>query len=269
MKSAKLIAEFWHINSCVMNLNRYKEFNMKKIFCFASAILILTGVFAAPGGEFWEKKPYKEWNQKECAKLLEDSPWSRALKLTTVGIMDNYTNKTSSDGQQPTTKYQVLFYSAKPIRQATVRMAQINQKYDSLSPEQKQEMDKRSDAFLSADLSNVVVITVSYDINDRNNALELARHWQSQTTDTLKNVVYLSNTKGDKVPVARYTADQGAGRSFQFMFPREVNGKPLLSPQDKSVKLEFTYPVIGGMGDGKAFMEFKAEKMIFEGNIAY
>jgi hypothetical protein len=242
---------------------------MKKMFCFASAILILTGVFAAPGGEFWEKKPYKEWNEKECTKLLEDSPWARALKLTTVGIMDNNTNKTSSDGQQPTTKYQVQFDTAKPIRQATVRLAQIRQKYESLPAEQKQEADKRAEAFLSADVSNAVVITVTYDINDRNNMLELARHWQSQTTDTLKTTVYLSNTKGDKVPVARYAAEQGAGRRFQFMFPREVNGKPLLSSQDKSVKLEFTYPVIGGMGDGKAFMEFKVDKMIFDGNIAY
>jgi hypothetical protein len=242
---------------------------MKKTFCFASAILILTGVFAAPGGEFWEKKPYKEWNEKECAKLLEDSPWARALKLTTVGIMDNQANKTSSDGQQPTTKYQVQFNTAKPIRQATVRLAQIRQKYDSLPAEQKQEVDKRAEAFLSADVSSAVVVTVTYDINDRNSTLELARHWQSQTTDTLKNTVYLSNTKGDKVPVARYAAEQGAGRTFQFIFPREVNGKPLLSPQDKSVKLEFAYPVIGGMGDGKAFMEFKVEKIIFDGNIAY
>jgi hypothetical protein len=242
---------------------------MKKIFCFASAILIITGVFAAPGGEFWEKKEYKQWSQKECDGLLKDSPWARAHKLTSVGIMDNNANKTSSDGQQPFVNYQVQFLSAKPIRLATVRQAQIAQKYDSLPADQKQEMDKKTEAYLSADLSGVVVVSVKYSTNDRTHDQDLARYWQSQTTDTLKNVVYLSNTKGDKVPVGRYAAEQGAGRGFQFMFPREFNGKPLVSPQDKSVKLEFTYPVIGGMGDGKAFMEFKVEKMIFEGNIAY
>ena len=240
---------------------------MKKIFCFASAILILSSVLAAPGGEFWEKKPYKDWNQKECTKLQESSPWARDLTLTSVGIMDN--NKNSTDGQQPYVKYMVQFNSAKPIRQAIVRAAQIQQKYDSLSPEQKQAIDKQAEPYLSADFSNVVVISISYSTNNRASDLELARYWQSQTTETLKNVVYLSNTKGDKIPVARYAAAQGGGRSFQFMFPREVDGKPLLSSQDKSVKLEFTYPTIGGMGDGKAFMEFKVEKMIFDGNIAY
>jgi hypothetical protein len=242
---------------------------MRRAFCFAFAALLIASVSAAPGGEFWEKKGYKEWSKKECAKLLERSPWAEPLTLTSVGIMDNNTNKTSSDGQQPYVKYQVQFSSAKPIRQAMVRQAQIGQKYDSLTPEQKQEMDKRTDAFLAADFSSAIVVNVVYSTNNRTSDLELARYWQSQTTDVLKNVVYLSNTNGEKVYVAKYSAEQGAGRGFQFIFPREVDGKPLLGPQDKSLKLQFAYPVIGGIGDGKAFLEFKVQKMIFDGNIAY
>jgi hypothetical protein len=79
----------------------------------------------------------------------------------------------------------------------------------------------------------------------------------------------LSNSKGDKVPVARYAVAPGADYSFQFVFPREVNGNPLITPQEKNLKLEFQYPVIGGMGSGQAYIEFKVEKMIFAGNIRY
>jgi hypothetical protein len=114
-----------------------------------------------------------------------------------------------------------------------------------------------------------VIVYVTYTTNSQPNELDLARYWQTQTTDVFKNSVYLSGTKGDKAPVARYVAAQGNQREFQFIFPREVNGKPILGPQDKSLKLEFIYPVIGGMGDGRAFMEFKLEKMIFAGNYAY
>jgi hypothetical protein len=242
---------------------------MKKNLCLASAIFFLAGVLTAPGADFWEKKPYKDWSQKDCAKLLENSPWARAETLTSVGIMDNQLNKTSTDGQQPFVKYQIQFNSAKPIREAIVRQAQIAQKYDGLSPEQKQEMDKRAEAFLSADFTNFVVVSVTYSTNNRNYDLELARHWQSQTADLLKNVVNISNSKGEKIYLTRYSAEQGAGRSFQFIFPRQIDGKPLIGPDDKSIKLEFTYPVVGSMGSGKAFMEFKVNKMMFDGSAAY
>lgn len=252
-----------------MHLNCYKESDMKRIFCFAVAILFLAAVMASPGGEFWEKKDYKQWNQKECEKLLKDSPWARPHILSSVGIMDNASNKTSSDGQQPIVTYQVQFFSAKPIRMATVRQAQLVQKYESLSPEQKQAMDKQTEAFLSQDFSDSIVVNVAYSTNDNVRDQELARYWQSQTTDVLKNNVYLSNTKGDKIYVGRYVVGQGAGRSFQFIFPRASGGNPLISPQDKAIKVNFSYPVIGGMGDGKAFMEFKLDKMIFDGNFAF
>jgi len=241
---------------------------MKQPVRFTVPILFLASVLASPGGEFWEKKEYRQWSQKECNKLLEDSPWSKQFTLTAVGIMDNQ-NKMSSSAQQPFIKYQVQFRSALPVRQATVRQMQIAQKYDSLTPEQRQEFDKRAEAFLSADLSDAVVVNVSYTTNNQTNALELARYWQSQTTDLLKNFVYLIGSKGNKVAVGRYAAPQGGQQEFQFIFPRQVDGKPILDPQEKSLKLEFTYPIVGNMGDGRAFLEFKTGKMIFQGNIAY
>ena len=39
--------------------------------------------------------------------------------------------------------------------------------------------------------------------------------------------------------------------------------------QDKSLQLNFAYPVIGNMGDGKGYLEFKVDKKIFDGAVAY
>lgn len=47
----------------------------------SAAALGLTGaalLFAAP---FWVEKPYQEWSQKEVAKLLSDSPWTRSATV--------------------------------------------------------------------------------------------------------------------------------------------------------------------------------------------
>jgi len=74
--------------------------------------------------------------------------------------------------------------------------------------------------------------------------MELARHWQSQSTDLLKNNVFLRNSRGEQVPLAQFNPPQGAERSFQFIFPRQINGKPFVDPEDKSLQLEFAYPVV-------------------------
>jgi hypothetical protein len=240
---------------------------MKKMLCLALPVVLLAATIDVAGSDFWEKKEYKEWSQKDCAKLLQDSPWAKKLELTSVQVMDNDSNRTSTDGMQPYVRYWIQFRSALPIRQAMVRQGQIANKYESLSPEQKQAFDKRADALLEGFPADSVIVFVQYETNDRNRDQELARYWQSKTTELLKNQVYL--TAGDtKVPIAAFAVGQGAERWFQFVFPREAQGKPILDPKDKSIKLEFTYPAMG-LGSGQAFQEFKTQKMIFNGNIAF
>ena len=159
--------------------------------------------------------------------------------------------------------------SALPVRQAIVRQLQIEQKYESLAPEQRQQPDKRFEAFMNAYPTDAVVVSVTYLTNDQSRSLELPRAWQSKTTEMLKNSVYLIPSKGSRVPLTQFAAASGAERAITFVFPREVDGKPLVGPQDKSLKLEFVYPVIGEMGDGRAFLEFKIEKMTVNGKIEY
>lgn len=238
---------------------------MRKAICFAALTFFLCCVFASPGGEFWEKKSYKEWSQKDLAKLLQDSPWSKEFIVAGQGSG----GRESTDSQQPYVKYQVQFSSAKPLRQVAVRQQMFARNYDSLPAEKKQELDALADKVLSADVPNVIVV-VRYETNNTENDRQLARFWQTQTLDLLKNSVYLIPQKGDKVRLIQFAAAPGAERIFQFVFPREVDGKPIIDPvKDKNIKLEFSYPVIGGMGDGRAFMEFKLDKMVFDGNVAY
>jgi hypothetical protein len=243
---------------------------MRKTLCFVVAVFFLVSVVVALAAEFWEKKEYKQWSQKECSKLLDKSPWTDNFTLTSVGILEmGSKDKNASDAQQPYVKYQVQFRSAAPVRQAIVRQMQIAQKYDSLPADQQQAFDKNAESFLKADFADAVVVYVTYETNNRVNDQELASYWQTQTVALLKNSIYLSNTKGDKAWIAQFSAGQGGQRNFQLIFPRQVNGAPLLGPQDKSLKLEFAYPKVGEMLEGKAFMEFKVDKMIFAGNIAY
>jgi hypothetical protein len=138
-------------------------------------------------------------------------------------------------------------------------MAQIAQKYDDLKPEQKQQFDKQAESFLSQNMSGLVVVYISYETNQPEVYLDSAHDLKSSTTDTLKNIVYLYGSKGERVPLQQYVPPQGAQRSFQFYFPRQYKGKDILDPDDKKLNLEF----------GSVIMEFKTDMMQLNGKFVY
>jgi hypothetical protein len=226
--------------------------------------LLLACLIAAPAGEFWEKKDYKEWTPKECQKMVEDSPWAFKYELT--GSSAN-----AAEGL-PFIRYTAKLRSALPIRQAEVRLMQIQNKYDSLSPEQKQSFDKQAEGYLSQDnFKDRIVIQFSYATNMRGTTeLDLSRHWLSRTTELLSQSVYLVVAKGSRIPLLNYVPPQGGGQnSFTFVFPREHEGRPVLAAQDKSLILEWVFPVVGGLGSGKDILEFKVKKMLINGEVVY
>jgi hypothetical protein len=267
-----------------------------RIVSFLLPAILVIGLSLALGADFWESKDYGKWSDRECVKMLQESPWAQEYKLFRMGgsgktdVTQNDPSKglqdakrdsgslASSDaaGGQQYIKYEVQFFSALPVRQAVVRQARIANKYDGLTPEQQQAFDKSAGEYLSADYSNTVVVRVGYSTNIQSLDLDLARYWQSKTLSVIQNSVYLTPSKGTKVALLDFKVAQGARREFQFAFPRQRDGQPLLNEKDSSITLEFPYPTskeIGTMGemagDGRAVIEFKTKKMVFKGQIEY
>ena len=224
--------------------------------------IVLLGLSAALAADFWENKDYKQWTQKECMKILQESPWAQDYKV--------YARSTSSgdaaEGQQYI-NYAIQLLSAAPVRHAQVRAMQIQNKYESLPPDQKQAFDKQAEGFLGT--PDKIIVNVAYSTNVQRLDMDLSRHWQTQVTSVFQNSVYLIPGKGKKVPIAEYKVGSGAARGFQFIFPREFEGKPVLNPDDKSLILEFPYPTLGGIGDGRGMVEFKVKKMVYNGQLEY
>jgi len=174
---------------------------------------------ASQGGEFWQKKDYRQWSERECRKLLENSPWARSYIVSQVLIEPLETPGTERAREpNPRIEYQVQFRSARPIRQALARLAQINQKYDQMPPEQQQAFDRKAEEFLAASFPDTVILHVGYSSNVQVDDRDLARHWQIQTTEMLKNFVYLIGSEGEKVPLLRYTVAEGGPGSFNWSF---------------------------------------------------
>ncbi|MDR1728281.1 MAG: hypothetical protein LBT74_10225 [Acidobacteriota bacterium] len=239
------------------------------------ASIVLATCAIALAKDFWEAKTYDQWAQRDCQKLLSNSPWAKELNLTVPQVNLGSESSGAMDSQPPYIKYTVQLRSALPVRQALVRQMQIVNKYDAMSAEDKKSFDQRFEEFLAGPPAGFVVAQVSFESNNQNHLQTLIRHWQSQTVDLLKNSVYLRGSKGEKASLAQYVPVEGGNPEFQFIFPREVDGKPVLAPGDKSLQLEFEYPVIEDnfgavkFGDGKGFIEFKTDKMKLNGEVIY
>ena len=243
--------------------------SIKNLAAFSFLLtLIFSSIPTAQSKDFWEKKEYKEWSQKECSKMLTDSPWVEKHEVTSIDV--NTADATASDGRPPYVKYTVQLYSALPVRQAIVRQSQIANKYDELSPEQKQQLDQQTDAILNANYEDHVVVYITYESNlPRNVITQLVNHWQTQNTDRLKFSVFLNGSKGERVPLSQYVVSSGSQQSFQFVFPRKVDGREIIGPEDKDLILEFQFPGAGRVGGGTAFVTFKTKKMMYNGKLEY
>jgi hypothetical protein len=90
-----------------------------------------------------------------------------------------------------------------------------------------------------------------------------------QMTEKLKNSAFLIGPKGQKVPPQCFNVTTGAGREFTLYFPRAYEGRPLVGPQDKTIKLEFMHPRVSDQGESRVLLEFKADKMIINNAAVY
>jgi hypothetical protein len=151
---------------------------------------------------------------------------------------------------------------------AQVRLSQITNNYDDLSNEDKQKFDKGAAEFLNTQ-PDMVIISVQYGTNMTTQDQALARHWQTQTIELLKNNTFLYGSDDVKIPLLQYITGQGAQREFQFIFPRQYEGKPIITPDTKNLKLEFEIPNISNTGGGRMLLEFKVEDMTVAGEVHY
>jgi len=239
---------------------------------FASWLLIalLCGVAAAQSKDFWQVKDYRQWNEKECKKLLEDSPWAQDYNIGRTYVEPLQSTSTERGREQrPQMKYQVQFRSALPVRQALVRLQQLNNKYDQMPLDQRQAFDEKAVKLLDANFAETIAVHVTYGSNVAAYDREMAAFWQAQTTEKLKNSAFLIGPKGQKIPPQRFSVTAGAGREFTFYFMRVYEGQPLIGPQDKTIKLEFMHPRVSDQGESRVLLEFKVDKMMIKNVVGY
>jgi len=245
---------------------------------FIAGILAVFALAALTAGadDFWVKKDWKQWTAGDCKKLLEDSPWAHNH------LIENETNVSrlpsagaqgtgAAPGQSDTAlnkdagevNYVVQIRSAAPIREALIRQQQIDRQYDKMSDADKKAFDAEMDK-LHKGHDEVIIVHVKYYGNrDQLNA-DLEKSWKSLPADTVPEGVILISSSGEKVTPQTFVADPNGGDEFELTFPRSGFSAGL-----KSFKLQIPHPALGDFGAQKKMVEFKLDKMTFEGKPAF
>jgi hypothetical protein len=216
-------------------------------------------------------KPWTEWTQKEAEKVLSSSPWAQAqVDTDTREMFYSPTNDgrsgrgTNPDGRlvggatnQPVDiKLIVRFFSARPVRQALIRLMELKQK-----PEP--DMLERMHAFANVKSSDSIILTLSVETTDQRYAGIAMQALGSAITATLKNETYLERD-GKRHFLHEYVPPGQDGFGARFIFLRNVEAQPFINSNNGDVRFVTKYP--NGL---KVDRRFKISDMMYEGQLEY
>ena len=230
-----------------------------------TVVMFLTTCLMIAGSVAGQKKlkPWKEWSKTDAQKILSDSPWAHLqvdqdfvepTPLTRPPDPSIDTRLKQNEGMT----YGIRFFSARPVRQAFVRMIQLQKK--DLAP----EVVARLNTFAEVVSEDSIIIAVTVENPDANMLGKAMQIVRNASTPALKNSTYLERNDGKRVFLEEYTPPGSDGFGARFIFPRLVDGKPFLNPEITSVRF------VSDLGSSIKFnMTYKVKEMMLDGKLEY
>jgi hypothetical protein len=230
-----------------------------KRYLRAVLIVIVAGLFGAIHAQNdLPKKPFSEWTKKEIEKILNDSPWAtqREVRIKfdkeTQKAAGSYSGVSAAAAAQADTEvssqapvdfvFTVRLRSALPVRQAMVRLKNLETNTEKMTGEQRAAFDKQTRGLLEcpACAANYVVTLSSKSKNSPGADAVYTTFKGGRLTD-LQRYVYIANERGDRRSLVFFVPPKAPGEEAVFFFPRaDEKGTPLLTPANKELLINLT-----------------------------
>lgn len=219
-------------------------------------------------------KSWMDWSQKDADKMLNDSAWgqtqavgggpavvgttvmatSSAPSADVVRAVEEELNRNVKSSMP--VNYRVRFLTAKPVREALARLMLLSQENPS------KESLEQLQAFIDRDFGDYVIIAVDIKRKGFNDLVQ--NTFKEATLDLLKENTYLERKDGKRVSLIDYRVPaKEDGIGVNFVFPRTVDGKPLLSAENANVRFVCEFNKL------KINRSFKISEMMYDGKIEY
>jgi hypothetical protein len=239
---------------------------MKTIFAVLLGLALISTSLAQK-----DKKPWTEWSQKEAEKILNNSPWGRMQTDTDTDEMffrptadsrraPNAAERTveGATNQATNVTYGIRFFSARPVRQAFMRIIQLQQK--KVEP----EMLERMKNFAEVPATDSIIIAVTIEGTDKRSLGKVSQIINSAGTGTIKNTTYLERSDGKRLFLQEYVPPGRDGFGARFIFPRLVDAQPFLTQEFTEVRFVSDFdPMV------KLNKRFKLADMMLDGKLEY
>ena len=203
-------------------------------------------------------KPFEQWSRTEAEKVLSDSPWAQKQELRihfdkevqkAAGSYSGVSGSTAAQSQtEVTTNVPVDFIftlrlrSAVPIRQAIVRLRNLDTDVEKMNQQQLEAFDKQSKGLLECPAcGNNYVVTISSKSTNTPGADAVFATFKGGRLADLQRFIFLTNERGDRRPLVHFVAPKVPGDEATFFFPRlNDKGEPLLTPQSKQLHINLS-----------------------------
>jgi hypothetical protein len=227
------------------------------------AVILFTISLSLTATVFGQKsldKPFQEWSREEAQQLLSDSPWVRSYQSVeglaaiekAAMLKDQDSSNAARVGPRATdarAQAQPLavpivmarLHSGMVVREALVRLREIAANYDKMNGEKRAAFDSTVKDILDCGYcKNYYIVTMSKSLNSSRQSVEDGL-FQTLTNQQMKGMVWLVNDSGVRSPLIQFIPPKGAADEAIFFFPRrDTGGKELISPENKTFKIEFS-----------------------------
>jgi hypothetical protein len=217
-----------------------------------------------------QAKPWTEWSKKDAEKILKDSPWSHMQTDTDTAEMfyqptadstrapnSGARTESGATNQSTNVQYGIRIFSARPIRQAFMRTIMLQRQ---LEP----DVQARLTQYAELESTSSIIIAVTVESTDKKSLGKIMQIVNSANTGALKNMTYLERKDGKRLFLEEYTPPGSDGFGARFIFPRNVEEKPFLTPDAGEVRFVSEFP-----SAVKLNMTFKLAEMLYNGAFEY
>ena len=237
----------------------------------------IVAVLTASATDVWVGKDWKQWSKDDCARVLVESPWSHVWRGRTPGVNTMQATETLTPTHSEAVEfvvYSVQIRSALPVREAIVRQQQIDLKYDKMTDEQRKAFDSQAAQILSRKYDDVILVHVDYSKGKA--ATILAGDLHAYVQKGIEDLdAVLTTDDGAPTKVSHFDINPKSPYSFDLVFPRVVNGVPVIHDAQKHLAIQFMSPELIGAYGGtnipreRVRVEFDLSKMLVDGKPSY
>jgi len=247
----------------------------RNIFGIAMAFILFSTLATTMAQEY--DKKWTEWSKKDALDLLEKSPWAQTQNDTdaseqmfspTSAPGVNGARTTSNDdtrltqgatNQATNVKYHVRFFSARPIREAHIRLMELGQ-----TTKPTADAITRMQNFAEVKSEASIIVTVTIEGNDQRSVNPVMQALNSSVIGTLKNTCYLQRADGKQLFLEEYYPPGKDGFGARFVFLRMPDEKPFIDATSKEIR--FFAQINSNI---KIDRRFKVADMMYQGELEY